>query len=229
MSADRRTARIAGVLFVVATLAALAAAALLPALSGTGYLTRVADHPNQVAAAALLYLVAAFASAGIAVSLYPVVSRFDAGMAAGSVVFRTIEAVLYTAAVVSLLSLWTLGDQVATAGAADRVAYQTVGDSLVATREHASLAGVFAFGVGAFLYYLVFYRSRLIPRWLSGWGIAGVVLMLAACMLALFSDSPVTGYVPLALPIAVQELVFAVWLLVKGFSSTSAAPSRAAS
>src|SRR4051812_22059372 len=67
-------------------------------------------------------------------------------------------------------------------------------------------------------HYALFYRSRLVPRWLSVWDMAGALLMMSACLLALFSDSPVAGYTFLILPIAVQEMAFAVWLLVKGFS-----------
>jgi len=218
VNSTRRISITTGSLFILATTASLAAAALSPALTGADYLAGVANHPNQMAAAALLYLIAAGGSVGIAIALYPVLKEFNAALALGSVVFRTIEAVFYTAAVVCLLSILTLGQELATAPAADRAAYQTVGDSLLATREHAALAGVFAFSVGAFMYYVVFYRSRLVPRWLPGWGMAGAALMMTACLLALFSNSPVTGYVLLALPIAVQEMVFAVWLLVKGFS-----------
>ena len=69
-----------------------------------------------------------------------------------------------------------------------------------------------------FLYYCLFYRSRLIPRWLSVWGIAAVILGTAACVLALYGDNPTTDYAPLFLPIAVQEMVLAVWLIAKGFS-----------
>jgi len=221
MNVDQRAARSAGVLFIVATITVLVAAELVPTLTAADYLTGVADHPTQLSAASLLYLVAAFSSVGVAVALYPVLRRFDGGLAMGSVVFRTIEAVFYIFEVVILLSLWTLGQQVVTAGTADG-AYQAVGDSLVASHDHAALAGVFAFSLGALLYYVVFYRSQLIPRWLSGWGIAGVLLMLTACVLALFSNSEVTGYIPLILPIAVQEMVFAVWLLVKGFSNVEA-------
>lgn len=227
VASTRRVSIAAGVLFIVATAASLVAAALSPALTGTDYLTGVANHTQQLAAAALLYLIAAGGSVGIGIALYPVLRRFNAGLAIGSVVFRTIEAVFYTAGVVILLSVLSLGQKLATTPAADPATYQTVADSLVATREHAALAGVFAFTVGAFLYYVVFYRSRLIPRWLSGWGIAGVALMLTACMLALFSNSMVTDYVLLAAPIAVQEIVFAVWLLVKGFNPSPLEPIEA--
>jgi hypothetical protein len=209
------------VLFILATAAALSAAALAPALTGSDYLSRVAGHPHRLAAAALLYLIAAGGSVGIAVALYPVLRTFDAALAMGSVVFRTIEAVFYTAGVVGLLSVLSLGRKFASASAADRAAYQMMGDSLVAGREHTAVAGVFAFTLGAFMYYVVFYRSRLVPRWLSGWGCVGTVLMLTACLFALFTDSPVTGYVVLAAPIGVQEIVFAVWLLVKGFNPSA--------
>ena len=94
-------------------------------------------------------------------------------------------------------------------------------------REHATLAAVFAFSLGAFMYYYLFFQSRLIPRWLSGWGIAATVLMLAACLLALFSGSYVTGYALLILPIAVQEMVLAVWLIVKGFNPSAIASGAA--
>jgi len=70
----------------------------------------------------------------------------------------------------------------------------------------------------ASLYCCLLYRSRLVPRWLSGWGILAIVLKLVACLLAHFGHHPVTSYVPLVLPIAVQEIVLAVWLIAKGFS-----------
>ncbi|MEO7397580.1 MAG: DUF4386 domain-containing protein [Ilumatobacteraceae bacterium] len=104
MNSTRRTSIATGALLIVATFAAVAASALQPALTGTGYLEGVADHPHRLAAAALLYLVAAVTSVGIAIALYPMLKKINAPLALGSVVFRTIEAVFYTVAVVSLLS-----------------------------------------------------------------------------------------------------------------------------
>jgi len=227
MNSARRIAVITGVVFIVATVASLVAAALTPALTGTDVLIRFSAHANQVAAGAFFYLIAAFASAGIAVSLYRVLRKTNAGLAIGSVVFRALEAAMYMAGVVSLLSLLTLGQQFTTAGAADRASLQAIGDSLVSVHDHAALAGVFAFCLGAFMYYYLFFQSRLIPRWLSGFGIAAIILMMAACVLSLFSGNPITGYIPLALPIAVQEMVLAVWLIAKGFNPSAIASEPA--
>lgn len=223
MNSYRKNAVITGVLFIVATVAALAAAAVEPVLSGTGYLAKLAANASPVAGGSIFYLIAAFTSVGIAISLYPLFRASNPGMAIGFVVFRTMEAVMYTAAVVSLLSLVTVSKHVGHSGASDLASLQVMGDSLRSMREHATLAAVFAFSVGAFMYYYLFFQSRLIPRWLSGWGIAATVLMLAASLLALFSDTYVTGYALLILPIALQEMVLAVWLIVKGFNSSAIA------
>ena len=228
MNSDRRTSIATGALLIVATAAALAAAQLVdPVITGAKYLAELATHPNQVAGGALLYLVAAAGSASIAISLYSVLKKVNPTLALGSVVLRAVEAGLYVVAVVSLLSVLTLSQQDST-DPTDHASIQAVGDALLSMREHATLAGVFAFSLGAAMYYVLFYQSRLVPRWLSGWGIVAVIVMMTACLLALFSDTPITGYTLLVLPIAVQEMVLAVWLLVKGFSP-SALQSRASS
>lgn len=221
MNSTRKIAVITGIVFIIATVTALLAAAFVPLLTGTNYLTQVSANEDQVAAAAFFYLIAAFTSAGIAVLLYPVLKDTNTGLALGSVVFRAIEAVMYMVAVVSLLSVLALSHLLTTVGAADRTSIQIISDSWLSVREHATLLGVFSFCLGAFMYYYLFYQSRLIPRWLSGWGIIAIILMMAACVSAFFSGKPVTGYVLLVIPIAVQEMVMAIWLIVKGFSPSS--------
>lgn len=100
-----------------------------------------------------------------------------------------------------------------------------VGGLLLGVREHAALAGVFAFCLGAFLYYVALFQSRLIPRWLSGWGIAAIGLLAAMAVLALFAGRPVTSFPLLAFPLFLQEMVLAVWLIARGFSpAREAAP-----
>jgi hypothetical protein len=218
MKSTRKIAVITGVIFIIATVAALLAAALLPVITGTDYLTLVSTHSNQVAVSAFFYLIAAFASSGIAISMYPVLKGSNVSLALGSVIFRAMEAVLYMVAIVSLLSLLILSHRFTNAGAADRSSLQAIGDSLRNARDLATLMAVFAFSLGAFMYYYLFFQSRLIPRWLSGWGIAAIIIMMTACVLALFNGKPVTGYTLLVIPIALQEMVLAVWLIVKGFN-----------
>jgi len=227
MNSARKIAVTAGVVFIIATVTNLLAGVLLgvfgPVLTGAEYLTSLSAHANQVAAGVLLSIISFLASGGIAVAMYPVMKRANAGLALGSVIFRTMEAALYMVGAVSLLSLLTLGQQFTSAVAADLTSLQAIGGSLVSVHDHAGLLAVFAFCLGAFLYYYLFFQTRLIPRWLSGWGIAAIILMLAACVLSLFSGNRITSYIPLAFPIFLQEMVLAVWLIVKGFNPSAIA------
>ena len=74
------------------------------------------------------------------------------------------------------------------------------------------------------------YRSRLVPRWLSGWGLVGAALRLVATVYAGFTQDFgfTTVNTVLNIPIGLQEMVLAVWLIVKGFNPSavrSIAPS----
>jgi Domain of unknown function (DUF4386) len=206
----------AGVLFIAATATSLVATALRGSLlNGPGFLAAVALHQDRLLAAALFQLMAAFTSAAIAVTLYPVLRQHAAATALGSVAFRLIEGVFYALSAMGTLILVSLSGQLAA-----RASTHASADLIRDLRDSAGTVGVLAFCTGATLYYLIFYRSQLIPRWLSVWGLVGTVLCLTAGLLVLFQPIAVLSstQVVLSLPLGVQEMVLALWLIVKGFS-----------
>jgi len=226
--ATRRAALSVGWLLITATVASLIGTALSrPLLDASDYLTSVSDHADRIAAAALFDLVAAAASMGIAISLYPVLKGWGERMALGSVAFRTAEALMFMVGVACLLSLLALSQRFTSAAVADPASYRAIGDALLDTREQVTLIQVFAFGVGGSLYYWLFYRSRLVPRWLSIWGLVAMALTFVACVSALFTQNAVTTYTVVLLPIAVQEMVLALWLIAKGFDVPTPPAARA--
>jgi hypothetical protein len=228
MNTYRKAAIIAGIVFIIATAASLLSTAFTGSFQDApDYLFKISANQNQVMIGVLLLLVAAFGSAGIAIAMYPVMKESNTGLALGSVVFRALEAVFYMVGIVSLLSLLSLGQQFTATGAAERTTLQAIGNTLVSVHDHAALVAVFAFCLGAFMYYVLFFQSRLIPRWLSGFGIVAITLMLAACVLSLFSGNRITSYIPLAFPIFLQEMVLAVWLIGKGFNPSGSASMSA--
>ena len=84
----------------------------------------------------------------------------------------------------------------------------------------------FVFGVGAVLLYSLLYVTRLVPRWLSVWGLVGAAAVFAFSLLMFYGG----GTKLLAIPIGVQEMVLAGWLIVRGFDVSalaSAAEPRA--
>ena len=224
---DRRLAVVAGVLFIIATVAALVSTALLtPILSAPDYLSKISANEGQVLWGAFFQFIGGVACPAIAIALYPVLRRHNEGLALGSVGFRLIEGTLYVILVVVLLLLVTLAQEAANPGSAPSSAFQVPGALLMAARDWLGpVAAVLAFGLGAFMYYVVLYQSRLIPQWLSMWGLIGITLVMVSGLLVLFDvAAPMsTTQVVLALPIAVQEMVLAIWLIARGFNPSASA------
>ncbi len=240
MNPNRRAAIVAGVLFIVATVADVISrvAFVQPILSAPDYLTRISANETQVLLGAIFLFIGAAAAAGIALALYPVLRKHNEGLALASVGFRLIEAALYVGIVVCLLVLVTLSRESANAGAAASSAYEAPGALLLAARDSLGQVAVLTFGIGALMYYWVFYQSQLVPRWLSAWGLVAIALLMVSGLLVMFglAEPMSTTQVVLALPIAVQEMVLAVWLIAKGFNPIPAPrgelaprPSRGAS
>jgi hypothetical protein len=219
LSTHRTTARIAGALLIIALVASPLSLVFLGSLDDSDYLTKISENEGMVAVGALLLFVAAFASAGIALSLYPVLRKYREGLAVGAVGFRIIEGMFYALGAVSALLLLTLSQEFVKSGAGDPAYFHAAGTVLHGLDDWTGLAGVLAFYVGGLMYYCAFYQTRLVPRWLAAWGVGAVILGFVAAMLVLFgaTGSMSTVQVVLNLPIAANELVLAVWLIVKGF------------
>ncbi len=223
MNTDRRIAITAGILFIVATAANLLSTGFTGSvLSAPDYLSRISSNGNRIIFGALFTFIAAAGSSGIAISLYPLLRKYSAGLAIGAVGFRLIEGVFYTVGAMSLLLLFTESRDFVNGGGQNVMVFQALG-SLLLTMNNAAgfIFGASAFCLGALMYYYVFYRSSLIPRWLSVWGLIAIAMLLSAVLIALFGGGPfsISGRLTLlALPIALQEMVLAVWLIVKGFN-----------
>ncbi len=226
MEADRRAAIIAGILFIIATVLGLASTALTSSVLGASdYLTKIYSSQNQIVLGALFQFVASVACAGIAISLYPVLKRYNEGLALGSVGLRIIEAVFGIITALCLLSLVTLSQDFVNAGSPPGSDYQTLGTLIKAVSNWFGYVFlVLAFTLAALIYYYIFYRTRLIPRWLAAWGSIGAALSMSAAIWAAFGEPPLsTPFVVLNIPIAVQEMILAVWLIVKGFDRSALA------
>jgi hypothetical protein len=231
MNTSRKIAITVGVFYIAATVAGMLSLVFTePILEEPLNLINVSANENQVIIGALLELIMAVAVAGIAITVYPVLRKHNVSIAIGYVGARIVEAVIFIIGVISLLTLLTVSQEFVEAGAPDASYFQTLGDLLLASRDWGGhvVLDVAVFPLGALIFYYLLYQSKLIPRWLSGWGLIGAILYWAASLLVTFAlVSPFsTIHVVLQAPLGVQEIVLAVWLIVKGFNpSAIASPS----
>jgi hypothetical protein len=219
----RTAARVVGVLFILATVPfSLAVALLHPVLGTPDFLTAVSQNGLRVAAGALLELTNHIAVVAIAVVIYPVLKRFSERLAVGYLVARSMESVLFIIGTMHLLALLSVGHDFVAAGAPPASHFHTLGGILLAGHDwdRAELAFM-AFSVGALILNGLLFKARLVPRWLSGWGLIGAVLILTARIVLLAGlELPSATVTILDVPIMLQEMVFAVWLILKGFDSS---------
>jgi hypothetical protein len=212
---SRRTAIIVGVLFILGDIAGVLSYVVTGGLlDGPDALTKIAASQNQVVLGALLVLVMGLALAMIPVVMFPIFKKYNEVLALGCVVFRgALETVAYMASAGAWLLFVELSRQHAEAASPGAPHFQTL-SALLAGPIPGYLTAI-VFSLGSLMFYYLFYQSRLIPRWLSVWGLVGAVLYLAWPLLALFGH----GFGLLMAPLAVAELVLAVWLIAKGLNS----------
>ncbi len=218
---DRATAAVVGALFIVATTAGVIGLSLQESVVGGGdYLAAAAAHPSRLATGVLLQLVMGVAVVAIAVVIYPVLRRGTERLAMGYVVARTLEAVVYIVGATGLLALITVSEKYVAAN--DGTSFAAIGQLIMAERDWAGHAVLDAavFSLGALVLNAAFYRSRLVPRWLSLWGLAGAAAYLTAGLLVMYGLAPLsTPQVMLEAPLGLQEIALALWLIVKGFNT----------
>ena len=221
MNTNRKTTIIVGVLFIIGTVGlALSVVLVGSILDDPDYLIEFSANENRIIIGALLVLISGFALAMVPVMMFPIFKKYNEALALGSVVFRgALEAVIYIAMVISWLLLLTVSQEYVKAGAPDASYFQTLGTLLLKANDQINPILEIVFSLGALMIYYLFYQSKLIPRWLSVWGLIGAILYLAAGLFAMFS----VDFGILLAPLALQEMVLAVWLIVKGFNPSAIA------
>lgn len=221
MKTYRKTAIIAGVLFLAGYLGIFLGSAIYgPFVDAPDYLSVIFPNKSQVVLGIFIELINDVAVIGIPIVLFPVMKKFSERLALGYFGFRIVESVVLIVSKFNLLSLITVSQNYLTVGTPEASYFQTAGAAMLAERNWASQIQVVFFCLSALIFYYVMYRSKLIPRFLSVWGFFAVVLLVVANVLPVpdltegFSLSQL-----LFLPIFISEIAIAIWLIVKGFNT----------
>lgn len=227
MYAYRNIAIIVGVLYIIGTVAGIisvvAASTLIDAPLDFVLLSA---NANQVILGALFVVTMGLALAMVPVVMYPILKKQNQILALGYVVFRgALETATYMAMAISWIALVHTSQDYLQAGAPAAAGLQPLGTLLLEGHDATRSILEIVFPLGALMFYSVLYQSKLIPRWLSGWGWIAALLWFTVGLLGIFNlivpMSPTQ--LALSIPIGVQEMVMAVWLILKGFNPSASA------
>ena len=222
MNSNRKSAVVVGALYIIALSAAMLRSVLLDSiLDAPGYLVNLASNEGDVLLGVILLFIMGVAIPFIGIVFYPILSKQNKTLALGYVVAGIIECIFFLITVITVLTLLTLSKNYVHAVAPDNSYFQSAGMLLIAVRDWAfNILWPISIGLATLILYYLLYQSELIPRWFSILGLFGGVAAAAGGLLSYFGVIGTLSitYNVLLLQIAIQELVMAVWLIVKGFN-----------
>jgi uncharacterized membrane protein len=226
----RAAATTAGILYITGTLAGILsrAVAYFPVHNADDPLAYATKHSGAVATGALLVLVMGLSLAFVPVVLFPVLRRVNEVLATGYLIIRgAVETTAYVIIAITWLVLVPLGETMSAGPGTASPAGVRLG-TLVIDSDGASAMLSLVFCLGGVLLYVLLHRSRLVPRWIPVWGLVAIPLYVAAALLAMYGviGGNSTELNLLELPLAVQEMVLAVWMIARGFRPNAIATTR---
>ena len=221
MNSWRKYSLAAGIFYLL-TFVSIPTLALYKSVRAPGFVAGPGPD-TPVIAGALLEMIVALAGIGTAVALYPVVRRQGAARAVGFIASRVLEGATIYVGIVSLMSIVTLRQAGAGAGAL------VVAQGLAAQYQWAFFfAQSFIPAINGVLLGSLLYQSRLVPRWLPTLGFVGAAMLVASWFATLVGLIPAISTVAAiaALPIAVWEFSLGVYLTFWGFRASPLIPER---
>lgn len=226
MKTYRKTATLVGSAYLFSNITFIVGTIVMveSILGSPDYLNLMSTSRAQVVLGVLLSFANGLAYVGIAVLLFPILKPRFESLALAYVGFRVVEFITQILADVSPLALLTLAGDTGKVGA-----MQELGTLLLAERFWAFQMLNLIFSLSALLLYVMLLRSRLIPGFISIWGLIAAVLVLLNTVLGWFNPGlgetlgMVTG-----LPMLLNEIFLGIWLIVRGFNPSAAAiePTR---
>lgn len=221
----RANARVAGCAFLLYIALGIASMALFGAASGgegiAEQLAAIARNEAQVRMAAVLTLLCGLSALVLGVTLWSLTRRQDEDIAMFGLVFRAAEGVVGGIAIQGSLGPLWLGTHLGTEGV-DPVAAHALGAFVLGQTWSFNAAATF-FAVGSVCFSWLMLRGRMVPLWLAWLGVVASVLLTAVLPLRLAGLLPGIVAQSAWAPMAVFEIVLAVWLITKGIEEPRAA------
>ncbi|WP_054023883.1 DUF4386 domain-containing protein [Bacillus sp. FJAT-28004] len=219
MISNKKTAVIVGVLFFIATVAYMVGNGLVESvLNKQEYLNHLYPDRSKVIIGMFLELINSAAVVSIAMLMFPILKKQNEAIALGYFGSRIMESVLLIVSIIGLQLLVILSQEYIASGAVDSEYFQTIG-TLVVKGQHAAFdMGMLALSLGSLMFCYLMYRSKLIPRIISVIGLIGYAALFASGCLGIFGLD--VGMI-LYIPGAIFEIIFPIWLIVKGFNLTA--------
>jgi hypothetical protein len=217
MSENKKVGLIVGILYIIGTVSGIMSVVITGRIDNLNeYFIQIASKNNQYVLGTLFILCMGFSLAFIPIIIYPILKNQNKILAVGYVIFRgALETAIYITIFVCMLLLLEISKNIKE--------FENIGFLVFKLRELLTLALVFVFSIGALIFYTGLYKSKLLPHWLSLWGIIAIILHFTTGLFQIFGILTEESFLTnvMNFPIFFQEIVMAIWLIIKGLNSDS--------
>lgn len=222
MNSNKKIARIVGVLFITELVVhTMGSTPIEVILDAPDYLIKLAANKNLVITGVLLEVICAAFLLSIGAMMYPILKRHNKTAALGYFGFRIVETVLVAGMSIVHLLLFALSQEYVKAGAPDASHFQTLGALLNGGYIFSLQIDIIFYSLGCLMLYGLLFKAKLVPRFISVWGLIAVVLSLTGLAADMFGSN--VGMVTYTMPLGLCQVFLAIWLIIKGFNSSAIA------
>jgi hypothetical protein len=221
MKLIKRNSKIAGVLILLGIIVGILS--IIPSVEGENFLEEVYPNKLQVYTGVIFQFFLVPIYIGFSLILYPILKNYNKALAVGFVGFRMMAGTFQLIGIILLPIFIYLSQTYLDQSTSEVYFYKTIGEMLHLFRDLTNHMGVMlATGFGNLLLYYILYKGKLIPAWLSIWGIIGNTLIMLASFLILFQSIEVISieYGVITIPLVLQEVILAIWLITKGLKTS---------
>jgi hypothetical protein len=220
----RTTARIVGVLYLAGMVVGIGGNLFIQSILGTpDNLSAIAANSTLLALGAVLWLTTVAGDAAHGILMFPVLKPHSERGAVGYLGARIIDATFIAVMALLVLIQIPVGIEYLNAGSSDTSYLQALSTVLIAANLYAYEFAMITVGVAGLILSFLFYRTQLVPRFLAVWGLIGYAILLLGSVLQVLGLNLNSIH---AIPGGLWELFIGVWLIAKGFSTSSQLPSE---
>lgn len=219
MELTQKSGRILGFLFLLTVLAGATGTAFRglggAEANSTAFLEEIMLHMGQMKLAISLDILASAIGVGIAIFLYAFIKKYDQRLANAYLAIACINFTIIVFSNIIHVGLLSLSEEFAATTNTTTNHFTTLAKMLHEAYYWAHFLMLMLYSLGGLVLYYFLFRTKLIPGWLSVWGILASIVVFFGGALQL-ADIKVSGL--LFVQNGIYVLTFLIWLLVKGFN-----------
>jgi len=220
MNTYRTTAIVVGMIYLAGFVVGLVGTGLIQSILGApDHLSTFSSHSMMLAIGAILWLMAVAGDTAHGILLFPILKQHSERIALGYLTSRIIDAVFLAVYVLFILLQIPLGSEYLKAVVHNTFSLQALSTVSIQANLYAYNIGMIALGLAGLMLNSLFYRAKLVPRWIAVWGLVGYAILVCGMVSEVMGSGLASG-VP-ELPGGLWEVFMGVWLIAKGFNASA--------